>query len=230
MAVSAAEPVSHAPATPAPAGVPAALAAVEAAESALRRLDFKGALDALEGVRTSGEEPRLVLRALTAEGAAKVELGDVDAAAETLEAARALCDRVDAAENDRAAVLCHLAAARLALGAVAESASLLTLALDLSNRASAPNDLLRSQILERRARCHRHNRDWAAARADVERALELAESLRDERAIAQACLQASVVAEREGQWILAQFYAERARETFVQLGDVFGAGKCLNNL
>ena len=85
-------------------------------------------------------------------------------------------------------------------------------------------------MLERRARCHRHNRDWSAARSDVERALELAESLGDDRLIAQACLQASVVAEREGQWILAQFYAERARETFVQLGDVFGAGKCLNNL
>jgi tetratricopeptide (TPR) repeat protein len=124
----------------------------------------------------------------------------------------------------------ELGATRLAAGAVAEACSLLTLALDLCNRSADPSDRLRSQILERRARCHRHNRDWAAARADCERALELAESVGDERLIAQACFQSSIVGEREGQWILAKFYAERARQLFVQLGDVVGVGKCLNNI
>jgi tetratricopeptide (TPR) repeat protein len=171
-----------------------------------------------------------VLQAETVLGAARVELGDLDAAVEILERARAHAERTCAAESDRARVLYHLACAQLGLGAVADAASLLTLALDLCNRAAEPSDLLRSQILERRARCHRTNRDWPAARADVERALELAESLGDDRAIAQASLQASIVAEREGQWTMARFYVERARQLFVQLGDVFGVGKCLNNL
>lgn len=209
---------------------PAFRASVAAAERALAANDFKGALEELEGSRRAGEDPCLAARALTIEGAAKVELGRVHDALPLLEQARALAERACASEQERAVVLYHLGAARLALGDVAEACSLLTLALDLCNRSAAPDDLLRSQILERRGRCHRHNRDWSAARADVERALELAESLGDTRAIAQACLQASVVSEREGQWIMSQFYAERARQLFLELDDLLGVGKCLNNL
>jgi tetratricopeptide (TPR) repeat protein len=170
------------------------------------------------------------LRAAVDEGAAQLERGDVAAALATLEGAQALSHDPDVAETDRAELLFHLADAELARGAVADACSLLTLALDLCNRSAAPSDQLRARILERRARCHRHHRDWAAARTDVERALELAESLGDDATIAQASLQASIIAEREGQWIIAQFYAERARELFVNLGDVFGVGRCLNNL
>ena len=175
-------------------------------------------------------DPEHVVAAETALGAAKVELGELDAAVEHLERARAAAEQVAAGEVARASVLYQLACARLGLGAVAEAAALLTLALDLCNRATDPCDLLRAQILERRARCHRMNRDWPAARSDVERSLELAEALADDRAIAQACLQASIVAEREGRWSMARSYVERARRLFVELGDVVGVGKCLNNL
>lgn len=170
------------------------------------------------------------LRAAIDEGAAQLERGDVDAALATLEGAQALVGDPRVTETDRAALLFQLGDAELARGAVADACSLLTLALDVCNRSAAPGDQLRARIFERRARCHRHHRDWGAARADVERALELAESLGDDPIIAQASLQASIIAEREGQWIMAQFYAERARELFVNLGDVFGVGRCLNNL
>lgn len=170
------------------------------------------------------------LRAAVDEGAAQLERGDIDAALATLEGAQALAGDPRVTETDRAALLFHLGDAELARGAVAEACSLLTLALDICNRSAAPSDELRARIFERRARCHRHHRDWGAARADVERALELAEALGDDPTIAQASLQASIIAEREGQWIMAQFYAERARELFVNLGDVFGVGRCLNNL
>jgi tetratricopeptide (TPR) repeat protein len=176
--------------------------------------------------------PALVatLRAAALEGAEQRELGRLDEAAATLEVALRLADAEHAPAAERAAVLYELGATRFAAGAVADACALLTLALDLSNRSVEPDDRLRAQILERRARCHRHNRDWTAARSDCDRSLELAESLGDERLVAQACLQSSIVAEREGQWILAQFYAERARQLFVQLGDLVSVGKCLNNL
>ena len=136
----------------------------------------------------------------------------------------------DVSDLDRAALLFRLGDARLALGEVAEASALFTLSLDLCDRSTEPCDRLRALVLERRARCHRHNRDWPAARGDVERALELAEAVADPAAVAQASLQASIVAEREGQWIIAQCYAERARKLFVELGDVFGVGRCLNTL
>jgi tetratricopeptide (TPR) repeat protein len=171
------------------------------------------------------------LKAAVEEGSARLARGDADGAAKTLECARQLVDSLEVSDVDRATLLFHLGDARLALGEVAEATSLLTLALDLCNRSGDdPSDRLRALIFERRARCHRHHRDWTAARADVERALELAEALADDATIAQASLQASIVAEREGQWIIAKCYAERARELFVTLGDVFGVGRCLNNL
>ncbi len=170
------------------------------------------------------------LRAVIDEGAARIARGEIDGALTALEGARQLADEPEATDAERAALFFHLGDAKLASGAVAEAASLLTLALDLCNRTAQPDDRLRALVLERRARCHRHNRDWAAARFDVERALELAEVLGDDATLAQASLQASIIAEREGQWILAKFYAEQARELFVNLGDVFGIGRCLNNL
>jgi tetratricopeptide (TPR) repeat protein len=204
---------------------------VAAAERSLEAGSYKAVVEELSDLRlTRCDSVALALRAAVAEAAALLELGEVDAATNVLEGAQPLADNAETTDHDRATVLFQLGCARLAAGAVAEAAASLTLALDLCNRSPQPSDSLRALVLERRARCHRHNRDWPAARSDVERALELAESLGDDGVIAQACLQASVVAEREGQWILAQFYAERARETFVQLGDVFGVGKCLNNL
>jgi tetratricopeptide (TPR) repeat protein len=231
---AAATPAFTAPALPTPDVGPAstyALAAVAAAEQALAALSYKQALEMLDAVRIApSEAPGLALRAAVAEAAARLELGDVHAALATLDAAAPLADHPEARERDRAAFMYELGAAKLARGLVAEASSLLTLALDVSNRSTIPDDRLRALILERRARCHRHHRDWRGARADVERALELAESIGDDRTIAQACLQASIVSEREGQWIMAQFYAERARALFVGLGDVFGVGRCLNNL
>jgi tetratricopeptide (TPR) repeat protein len=243
MTVIAADPYAAA----APADVQLRLAA---AERALVEHAYKKALDELDGLRISrADGTALALHAAALEGAALRELGRLDEAVETLEVAHTLADDEGAPALDggdsmsprsrgtgfslspfRAAVLYELGATRLAAGVVAEACSLLTLALDDCNRSADPSDRLRTQILERRARCHRHNRDWAAARADCERALELADSVGDERLIAQACFQSSIVAEREGQWILAKFLAERARELFVQLGDIVGVGKCLNNI
>ena len=68
-----------------------------------------------------------------------------------------------------------------------------------------------SNILTWRSRCYRRQRDYEAAREDVARALELAESMSDARALGEVYFQASLIAERDGHWVLARTYAERAK-------------------
>ena len=50
-------------------------------------------------------------------------------------------------------------------------------ALALLDAAEEPNDRLRSDIHQWRSRCYRRQRDWEAAREDIDRALELVEAL-----------------------------------------------------
>jgi tetratricopeptide (TPR) repeat protein len=64
----------------------------------------------------------------------------------------------------------------------------------------------------------------------VERALELARGVDDLRAIGAAYFQASLVADREGHWVLARSYAERAREAYAGLADRVHVGQLTNNL
>ena len=88
----------------------------------------------------------------------------------------------------------------------------------------------RAEIFHSRALCYRKQRDFEAAREDVERALELAEALDDRRTMADVFLNASLVAERMGQWVLARSYAERARGHYQELNDGRKFAGVLNNL
>jgi len=69
-----------------------------------------------------------------------------------------------------------------------------------------------------------------AAREDVERALELAQDLGDRRAIANTYFQASMIAQRQGHWVLSRNYAQRARELYHELNDERNVGRLLLNL
>ena len=80
------------------------------------------------------------------------------------------------------------------------------------------------------SRCYRRQRDWEAAREDIERALELAEGLGDRETIAHVYFQASLVAERQGQWVLARSYAERSKALYEEVADRQSIGRLLNNL
>jgi tetratricopeptide (TPR) repeat protein len=93
-----------------------------------------------------------------------------------------------------------------------------------------PSDQLRSNILAWRSRCWRRQRDYEAAREDIERALQLAEDARDPQTIGAAYFQASLVADREGHWVLARTYAERARAAYEELSDKIHVGQLTNNL
>ena len=77
------------------------------------------------------------------------------------------------------------------------------------------------------SRCHRRLRDNVAARDDAERALELAQAVGDPRAIANAYTQASLIAQRQGHYVLARSYAQRAKELSHQLNDERSEGRLL---
>jgi tetratricopeptide (TPR) repeat protein len=70
-------------------------------------------------------------------------------------------------------------------------------------------------------------RDYVAAREDVERALELAEGLGDRRAIANTYFQASLIAQRQGHYVLSRNYAQRAKELYQELNDERNVGRLL---
>ncbi len=61
-------------------------------------------------------------------------------------------------------------------------------------------------------------------------ALELCEARDDLRRRAEVNFQASLVAERQGRWILARRYAADARDQFEAVGDRVTVGRVLNNL
>ena len=124
----------------------------------------------------------------------------------------------------------RLAVCRYKLSSISTAIALFGEALTLAERSGMPCDLLRSELLAWRSRCYRRQRDWEAAREDVERALELAEGLDDKQALGHVYFQASLIAERNGQWVLARTYAERAKTQYEELSDRANVGRLLNNL
>src|SRR5919204_132761 len=144
--------------------------------------------------------------------------------------ARNLVERPEFSDLERADVLFRLGMARYKLASIQTAISLFDEALKIAERCEIPSDQLRSNILAWRSRCYRRRRDLEAAREDVERALELAESLNDKRTAADVYFQASIIADREGHWVLARSYAERAKAAYEEVADRGNLGRLMNNL
>jgi tetratricopeptide (TPR) repeat protein len=172
----------------------------------------------------------LQVRALSGLATAHARRGDVKDAMELLLRARAIVERAEFSDVDRAEVLYRLGMCRYLLSSITTAVDLFDEALSLAEGSGLACDRLRFDVLTWRSRCHRRRRDYEAAREDVEHALELAEGMQDVRALGQAYFQASVLAERAGQWVLARTYAERAKAQFEQLADRANVGRLLNNL
>jgi tetratricopeptide (TPR) repeat protein len=172
----------------------------------------------------------LQVRVLNGEAMAYALRGDVKEGMELLQRARGIVERGDFNDVDRAEVLYRLGVCRYLLSSIATAVGLFNESLALADRSGLPCDKLRFEVLTWRSRCYRRQRDYEAAREDVERGLELAEAMRDVKALGQAYFQASVLAERGGHWVLARTYAERAKTQFEQLSDRANVGRLLNNL
>ena len=77
-----------------------------------------------------------------------------------------------------------------------------------------PCDALQAEILHWRSACRRRQRDFEAAREDIEAAIELARAGADRPTLANTYFQASIVAERTGHLVLSRTYAQQARALY----------------
>lgn len=208
-------------------------AALARAEALLEARRHDEALEEFESIRSAvlatGMQ-ELESRALSGEATVRMRRGEVREAIAMLERARALCEGASFSDVERADVLFRLGVARYKLNSIQTAIGLFDEALKLAERSEIPSDQLRSNVLAWRSRCYRRRRDLEAAREDVERALELAEGLNDKRTAADIYFQASIIADREGHWVLARSYAERAKAAYEELSDRGNLGRLLNNL
>ena len=182
--------------------------------------------EATPGTRRTGSAA-LELRALAGEAWALQELGQMREALELLVTAREIAERPEFSDVDRADVIMRIGVCRYKLSSISTAVSLFDSALELAERPGLPVGALRSDILQWRSRCHRVLRDYVAARDDVERALELAQDVGDRGAIARAYTQASLIAQRQGHYVLSRRYAQRAKELCQQLNDERSVGRLL---
>jgi len=207
--------------------------AVARAEAAVEAHDYAAAIGLLAEVKGSPaaeSADELELRALLVESWARTYIGEMREALPLLARAREVVEDPVFSDVDRAEVLFRLGCCRYRLTSVSTALALFTEALELAERSGIPCDRLRSRIFGWRSRCYRRQRDWEAAREDVERALELAEALDDPRATADAHFLGALVAERRGQWVAARAFAEKAKTLYEQIDDRANTGKLLTTL
>jgi tetratricopeptide (TPR) repeat protein len=210
--------------------VDAALARADALLEARRNDEALAEFEQVRSAVLATGLAELEVRALSGEATVRMRRGEVREAIALLERARALTESKAFSDVERADVLFRLGVARFKLNSVQTAIALFDEALKVAERCEIPSDQLRSNILAWRSRCYRRRRDLEAAREDVERALELAESLNDTRTAADVFFQASIIADREGHWVLARSYAERAKAAYEELADRGNLGRLLNNL
>ena len=169
----------------------------------------------------------LEARLLAGQAWALQEVGRVREAIDVAARARELVERAEFSDIDRADALFRLAVCRYKLSSISSAIALFDEALALAERSRLPCDLLRAEILHWRSRCHRRLRDYVAARDDAERGLELAQGVGDRKVMADNYFQVSLIAQREGSYVLSRSYANRAKDLYQQLNDERTVGRLL---
>ena len=205
-------------------------------EEGRRLLDehhYAEALDVFRPLRQSlmPGAPRQTRRAaVRGEVWALIRLGRVPEAAEALVEAQQATEGPDGAPAERAEIAYLTAVCLTTLSQIPAAHDEFAKALRLLDEAEEPDDRLRLDIHQWRSRCYRRQRDWEAAREDIERALELSDTTGDMRRSAEVNFQASLVAYRLGRWLLARRHAETARDLYEAVGDTVTRARVLNNL
>src|SRR6266508_3539556 len=203
--------------------VDSALARADALLEARRNDEALAEFEAIRSAVLATGMPELEVRALSGEATVRMRRGEVREAIALLERARVLSEGAAFSDVERSDVLFRLGVARYKISSIQTAIGLFDEALKLAERSEIPSDHLRSNILAWRSRCYRRRRDLEAAREDVERALELAEGLNDKRTAADVYFQASIIADREGHWVLARSYAERAKAAYDEVSEIGNA-------
>jgi tetratricopeptide (TPR) repeat protein len=210
--------------------IEATLARAEALSDAHRYEEAVAEYEKVAPAVTATAASELEVRTLSGEAWARMQQGEVQPAIELLIRARTLSEGPNFSDVDRSDILYRLGVCRYKLSSISTALALFNEAYALAERSDLPCDVLRSNILAYRSRCYRRQRDLQAAQEDVECALELAQSLDDRGTMANVYLQASLVAERQGHWVLARTYAERAKAYYEDLNDNRNVAGLLNNL
>jgi tetratricopeptide (TPR) repeat protein len=203
-------------------------ATLERAEALSEAHSYEDAVEAYREARPAVQEtgaPALEARLLVGEAWALQEQGHVREAVELLQKARGVVERREFSDVDRADVLFRLGVCRYKLSSISTGVALFDEALALAERSGLPSDQLRGQILHWRSRCHRRLRDYVAARDDADRGLELAQGIGDRRTMADNYFQASLIAQRQGHYVLSRGYAQRAKELYQQVNDERNVGR-----
>ena len=213
---------------------------LERAESELERgghlLDehrYAEALDVFRALRASlaPGAPRSTGRgAVRGETWALIRLGRLGEAADLLGEARSTAEGPDGSELERAEVAHLTGVCCWTLSQIPAAQVEFGRALELLEASDEKDDALQIDIFHWRIRCFQRLRDWEAARADIERALELCRITGNVRSTADVTFQASIVSYRLGSWVLARRQAETARALLAELGDTGSEARVLNNL
>jgi tetratricopeptide (TPR) repeat protein len=206
------------------------LEALGLAQTAADQNNHLEALEVLRDLRSPGGPTDLVFRATLIESWSNMVLGRLGEALSLAERANDMVAHSNFTDLDRADVLFRLGCCRLKRTEFSLAASLFTVALELCDRTDLTCDRLRASILHWRSRCYQHQRDWNAARHDVNCSIELAVGIGDNSTLAHAQFQASAVAERTNDLRLARYHAEEAEALFRGLDDKLMLGRTTNNL
>ncbi len=202
-----------------------------AAESLTENNQHVAALEALAALWADVQDDApLAFRHRLAAASAEMYCGRLDDALALLAQADGISQSPHFDAADRAAVLFRLGCVELKRANVAEATSLFTRSLETNARSARPSLLVAAGVRNWRSRCYQLGRDWDAAARDAEASLELATDAGCERSRAHAMFQASLVAERQRQWLLARFHAEQALEIYRAHGDTLSEARILNNL
>src|SRR6478609_82394 len=174
-----------------------ALSRAEALYEAQEDEEAAEAFDPLPAAARATGMPELQVRALVGSGLAKMRVSDHRGAVVLLNEARAICEAESFSDVERADVLLRLGGCRYQLNSTQTALALFNEALGLAERSGLPCDALKANILSWRSRCWQRQRDFEAARDDIERALELSRGVEDLRTIGAAYFQASLIADRD---------------------------------
>src|ERR687895_1223450 len=146
---------------------------VSRAEAAVEGRRYTEAVETLASATISPEAPELQLRALLADSWAQMNIGNVRTATARLETARQLAE-AGFGPLELAEISFRLGACRYKLSSISTAVALFGEALRLESESELRSDRLRADILAWRSRCYQRQRDWEAAREDIERSIELA--------------------------------------------------------
>lgn len=159
-----------------------------------------------------------------------IRLGRIGETADLLGEARAVAGGPSGSLGEQSEVAYLTAVCCYSLSEISTAVAEFGRALALLDEAGESDDRLRLDIHQWRSRCYRRLRDFEAAREDIDRALELCQTIAEIRPRAEVHLQASLVATRLGRIVLARRYAETSRDLYDEVGDTITKGRVINNI